>query len=185
MRIVAGEFRGRKLKTLPGLKVRPTADKVKEAVFSAVNPYVYDCLFLDVFGGCGNMALEALSRGAQRAVIIEKDRQAQEIISANIALCQAQEKCELVKKDCLIALKELGERRAKFNLIYVDPPYQGGLYEQVLALIAQGQLLDKEGLMMVESERDFSLKIDENIWQVVKEKYYGNTKVTTLAWKEN
>ena len=185
MRIVAGEFRGRKLKTMPGLKVRPTAEKVKEAVFSAISPLVYDCKFLDVFGGSGNVALEAISRGAKKAVIIEKDREAQNIIAENIALCQAQEKCELLKKDCLIALKELGERKEKFTLIYVDPPYKGGLYEKVLKLIAQEQLLAEEGLMMVESEREFSLDIDENIWQVVKEKYYGNTKVTTLAWQKN
>ena len=89
MRIIAGSCRGRKLKAVEGLKVRPTADKVKEAVFSAVNAYIYDCEFLDVFGGTGAMALEAVSRGAKEAVILEKDRDAQKKLSLIISRCAA------------------------------------------------------------------------------------------------
>ena len=87
------------------------ADKVKEAVFSAVNAYIYDCEFLDVFGGTGAMALEAVSRGAKEAVILEKDRDAQKTIIDNIALCGFAKKCVLLKGDSLQNLEKIGREK--------------------------------------------------------------------------
>ena len=150
---------GRKLKAVEGLKVRPTADKVKEAVFSSVNAYIYDCEFLDVFGGTGAMALEAVSRGAKEAVILEKDRDAQKTIIDNIALCGFAKKCVLLKGDSLQSLEKIGREKRQFDLIYVDPPYQAGLYQNVLENIAAGNLLKKEGLILTETPREMEVSL--------------------------
>lgn len=182
MRIIAGSCRGRKLKAVEGLKVRPTADKVKEAVFSAVNAYIYDCEFLDVFGGTGAMALEAVSRGAKEAVILEKDRDAQKTISDNIALCGFAKKCVLLKGDSLQSLEKLGREKRQFDLIYIDPPYQAGLYQNVLEKIAAGNLLKKEGLILTETPREMEVLLDKVPFQIIKEKYYGICKISTLSW---
>ena len=178
MRIIAGSCRGRKLKAVEGLKVRPTADKVKEAVFSSVNAYIYDCEFLDVFGGTGAMALEAVSRGAKEAVILEKDRDAQKTIIDNIALCGFAKKCVLLKGDSLQSLEKIGREKRQF----VDPPYQAGLYQNVLEKIAAGNLLKKEGLILTETPREMEVSLDKVPFQIIKEKYYGICKISTLSW---
>lgn len=185
MRIIAGEFRGRKLKAVDGMKVRPTADKVKEAVFSAINPYIYDSDFLDVFGGSGSIALEALSRGAKNAVILEKDRDAQKVIEENIKLCGVNERCLLLKADSRQSLYRLAEEKRNFDLIYIDPPYQAGLYDEVLKLIAEYRLLKAEGLILTESPRDLKIIYDNCPFRIVKEKYYGICKITTFVWDQD
>ena len=185
MRIIAGEFRGRKLKAVEGLKVRPTADKVKEAVFSALSPHLYDSEFLDVFGGSGSIALEALSRGAKSAVILEKDRDAQKVIEDNIKLCGVNERCLLLKGDSLQGLDRLARENRQFDLIYIDPPYQAGLYSAVLKMIAENHLIKKDGLILAESPREMTIVYDNCPFQIIKEKYYGICKITTLSRRED
>lgn len=185
MRIIAGDLRGRKLKAVPGVKVRPTADKVKEAVFSAIHMNIYDSEFLDVFGGTGSIALEALSRGAKNAVILEKDHEAQKVIADNIATCGLKDRCLLLKADSLQSLHRLGVEKRKFDLIYIDPPYQAGLYTEVLKMIAKYQLLKTEGLILVESPREMTILDEKSYFQIIKEKYYGICKISTLSWRED
>ena len=132
MRIIAGQNRGKKLKSVPGMKTRPTADRVKEAVFSSIDPVLYGSRFLDVFSGTGSIALEAVSRGAAEAVLLEKDGQALQVIQDNVAACEQQQRCTVLRGDSLALLDGLRKQGRQFDLIYVDPPYQSGLYELVL-----------------------------------------------------
>lgn len=182
MRIIAGQNRGRKLKAVPGMKTRPTADRVKEAVFSSIDSMLYGGSILDVFSGTGSIALEAVSRGAKCAVLIEQDPDALKVIAENIRLCGQEEACTVCKGDALRQLKQLAAQKQQFDVIYLDPPYQAGLYAHALQCIAEGQLLRQNGVILVESAKNTSHSVENSIFFIYKEKYYGDTKVTYFKY---
>ena len=183
MRIIAGENRGKKLKAVPGLKTRPTADRVKEAVFSSIDDRLYGSRFLDVFSGTGSIALEAVSRGAESAVLLEKDADALQVIQDNVTACRQQERCTIMRGDSLASLNTLSRQGKQFDLIYVDPPYQGGLYEEVLKNIAEKKLLAQDGLILLECAKNTSISMENSIFFIYKEKCYGDTIVLYVKQK--
>ena len=183
MRIIAGENRGKKLKAVPGMKTRPTADRVKEAVFSSIDDRLYGSRFLDVFSGTGSIALEAISRGAEEAVLLEKNADALNVIQENIAACRQQSRCTVMRGDSFASMSALARQGRQFDLIYVDPPYQGGLYEEVLKNIAEKQLLAQEGLILLECAKNTSISIENSIFFIYKEKCYGDTCVLYVKQK--
>ncbi len=185
MRIIAGQNRGRKLKSVPGMKTRPTADRVKEAVFSSIDGRLYECRFLDVFGGTGSISLEALSRGAAEAVVLEKDADALKVIQENIAACGQQTRCKVMRGDSVSSLDALGRQGKCFDVIYVDPPYQSGLYETVLQKIAAGKLLAPDGMILLECAKNASLSVENSIFFIYKEKSYGDTRIVYVKYKES
>lgn len=177
MRVIAGENRGHKLKSVPGLTTRPTADRVKEAVFSSIAPFLYGCRFLDVFGGTGSIALEAVSRGAAEAVVLEKDSQALQVIRDNVAACRQQQRVTVLAGDSIASLERLGRQGRQFDLVYVDPPYRAGLYETVLAQLADKQLLAQNGMILLECAKNTSLSVENGLFFIQKEKCYGDTRI--------
>ena len=170
MRIIAGENRGKKLKAVPGMKTRPTADRVKEAVFSSIDDRLYGSRFLDVFSGTGNIALEAVSRGAEAAVLLEKDADALKVIQDNVTACRQDERCTIMRGDSFASMNTLYRQGKQFDIIYVDPPYQGGLYEEVLKNIADKDLLAADGIILLESAKNTSLSMENSIFFIYKEK---------------
>lgn len=185
MRIIAGENRGRRLKSVPGMKTRPTADRVKEAVFSSIEGLLYGCRFLDVFGGTGSIALEAVSRGAAEAFVLEKDSDALRVIADNIAACGQEQRCRVLRGDSIASLDGLGRQKQQFDLIYIDPPYRSGLYETVLQQIATRKLLAPEGMILLECAKNTSLSVENSIFFIYKEKCYGDTRIVYLKYKEH
>lgn len=183
MRIIAGENRGKKLKAVPGIKTRPTADRVKEAVFSSIDDRLYGCRFLDVFGGTGSIALEAVSRGAEEAVLLEKDADALQVIQDNIAACRQEARCTVLRGDAFASMNTLHRQGKQFDIIYVDPPYQGGLYEEVLKNIAEKKLLAPDGIILAECAKNTSLSMENSIFFIYKEKCYGDTCVLYIKQK--
>lgn len=183
MRIIAGQNRGRKLKSVSGMKTRPTADRVKEAVFSSVDACLFGSSFLDVFSGTGSIALEAVSRGAAEAVLLEKDSDALQVIQDNINACGQQQRCHLMRGDSLASLDLLHRQGKQFDLIYVDPPYQSGLYETVLQQIADKQLLSTDGMILLECAKNASLSVENSIFFIYKEKNYGDTRIVYVKHK--
>lgn len=171
------------MKSVSGLKTRPTADRVKEAVFSSIDGRLYGSSFLDVFGGTGNIALEAVSRGAEEAVLIEKDKEALQVIQDNITACGQQDRCTLLRGDVMVALDGLGKQHKAFDLIYIDPPYQSGLYEAVLQQIAKKELLKKNGLLLLECAKNASISVENSIFFIYKEKCYGDTCILYVKQK--
>jgi len=150
MKIIAGEAKGRVIKSRKGMDTRPTLANVKEALFSMILPYINDCCFLDLFSGTGNIALEALSRGAKRAVMIEKDTEALRIIIENINNLGFENKCRAYKNDALRAVKILGKKREKFDVIFMDPPYKEELCRSVLKEIRKADISAEGGLIICE-----------------------------------
>jgi 16S rRNA (guanine966-N2)-methyltransferase len=119
MRVIAGEFRSRKLKTLPGLDVRPTPDRLREALFSILAPRIEGAVFLDAYAGSGSVGIEALSRGASRAIFVERSRAAVGVIRENLRALGVEDRAEVLQTR---ALAVLGRRQA--GLIFLDPPYR-------------------------------------------------------------
>lgn len=133
MRIIAGTTRGRRLQVLPGEDTRPTLERVKEGMFSAVQIFLPGAAVLDLFAGTGQLGLEALSRGAARCVFVENNRHAAELVALNIQNTGFAQQGRLVKSDAEAFLAGTGE---KFDLVLLDPPFDGGYYPHLLEKVA-------------------------------------------------
>ncbi|MCI1959104.1 MAG: 16S rRNA (guanine(966)-N(2))-methyltransferase RsmD [Clostridia bacterium] len=150
MRVIAGSVRGHKLKAPEGRETRPTAERIKESLFNIIAPDLYDCCFLDLFSGSGSIGIEALSRGAKRAVFVDSSLQAAQIIEENIEHTKMEEKSRLLKIDVFKALDLLAENGELFDIIFIDPPYKSGLYKDVLQKIVLSGLLADNGYIISE-----------------------------------
>ncbi len=177
MRIIAGQDKGRKLKSLDRRDVRPTSDRTKEALFNILGPDVVNVRFLDLYAGFGGIGIEALSRGAQEAVFIDQDRSNTEVIEENLELTDNLEVSRILVDDVLTALSRL---RGKFELIFMDPPYQReALYPKTLTKIAEYNLLHPTGIAIVEHHEQADIEWPPE-YNIIKERNYGNAALTLL-----
>lgn len=154
MRIIAGTARSLPLKSVDGIDTRPTTDRIKETLFNIIQDAIPGCLFLDLFAGSGSIALEAVSRGAKKAVLVEKNRKACNCIQSNIDFTGFGEQCDLIAMDFLDALS-LIDGRYVFDLVYIDPPYGKGMSKAALDCLRGSRLLDAEAVLIVEESIDF------------------------------
>ncbi len=157
MRVIAGTARSMPLKTIRGMDTRPTTDKIKETLFNILQTDVCGCRFLDLFSGSGAIAIEALSRGAAHAVLVEQNGKAAECIRENLIFTRTADRAEVYRCDVLTALRRL-EGQKPFDIIFMDPPYHHELEHQVLASLADSSLADEYTVIVVEAslETDFS-----------------------------
>lgn len=178
MRIITGTARGRKLRTLEGNDVRPTTDKVKEAMFSAVQFQIPGASVLDLFGGSGQLGLEALSRGAEKAVFVDKSKASINVITENIEATGFADKSRVVYMDSTDFLKT---DRNKYDLVFLDPPYNKGILEQILPLLENH--MNEGGRIICEHEQ--RLELPEKIGTLVlKKKYkYGKIEISQFAYE--
>jgi 16S rRNA (guanine966-N2)-methyltransferase len=135
MRIIAGEFRGRRLLTPKNARIRPTSDRVREAIFSIVSPHVPEASVLDLFAGTGALGLEALSRGAARAVFVDQNADAVRLIRSNVVLCAVQQRVRIIQGAVERVIRRLAAGANAFNMIFMDPPYGEGYLEKTLVLL--------------------------------------------------
>jgi 16S rRNA (guanine(966)-N(2))-methyltransferase RsmD len=180
MRVVAGSARGLRLDVPAGREVRPTADRVREALFSALGGRVPGARVLDLFGGSGALAVEALSRGAAHAVIVELQRRPAAAIAANLERTGLAERARIVRNDALRAIPALADERLVFDIVFLDPPYAGDLAARALAAVLDRGLLAADGIAVVERERRRPFAAPEGV-RVVAEKSYGDTALTYLS----
>lgn len=166
MRIVAGTAKNKRIKTRKGTDTRPTLEKVKESLFSIIAPYVDGAEILDLYSGTGNIALEALSRGARRAVMIEKDPKALKIIIENINLLEFADRCRAYKNDTIRAVEILGKKREKYDIIFMDPPYRDEVCEKVIKSILKSGILKEDGIIIC--EHHMAEKLPEEIQELKK-----------------
>ena len=153
MRIIAGEFKGRRLKAPKTSAIRPTIDRVKESVFSILKNEIANARFLDLCAGSGSIGLEAMSRGAASVTFVDRDSDAIQLIRFNLHLCGLDSKVhkiQLRKSSVQKAIRALGKKLESYDLIYFDPPYGSNIYEGCLRLISENQLLNRSGLICVE-----------------------------------
>lgn len=182
LRIISGNCRGKKLKSPKNNLIRPTSDKVKEAVFNILGSRVLDSKFLDLFAGTGNIGIEALSRGAKNAVFVDNNYNSLKIIRQNLELANLLNRSEIINNNCLTAVSKLKHKYEKFNIIYMDPPYNMKNICELLLKIADNKLLDREGVLLV--EHDKNKKLDEQINDLIKTKHkrYGDTYISYYTY---
>ena len=179
MRIITGTARGRNLRSLEGLHTRPTADKVKQAMFNIVQYDIEGRQVLDLFGGSGQLGLEAASRGAAAVTIVENDRKAQQIVSDNIRTCQLERVCRLVATDAIAFLGR--QKKESYDLIFLDPPYGGTLLNRALAEICRIDILRQGGIILCESAAEDQLEALSLPYQVTKTYRYGRICLTVVT----
>ncbi|MBS3898893.1 MAG: 16S rRNA (guanine(966)-N(2))-methyltransferase RsmD [Dethiobacter sp.] len=179
MRIIAGCARGRRLKTRKGLETRPTADRIKEALFNILAARVVDCSFLDVFAGSGGIGIEAISRGARSCVFVEKNFLCAKIIKENLSLTGLAERAVILTMDAEAALAYLCKKAVGFNLIFFDPPYYS--HELAQALQTAVPLLLPGGLVVVEHHSQDQCWYNADHWTKLREKTYGSTTLSFIV----
>lgn len=178
MRIIAGEFRGRPIKSIPTNDTRPTLDQVKEGMFNALGQFFEGGIVLDLYAGSGNLGLEALSRGCDRGYFFDQNIKAVRVINENIDSLKVSDRAKVTKLDAFKALDMLKAERLRFDLIFLDPPYHKERINELLKLIIDGNLLEEDGSIICETLKESELL--ENYQSLVKyrEYLYGMTKVT-------
>jgi 16S rRNA (guanine(966)-N(2))-methyltransferase RsmD len=183
MRVIAGKARHLALKTIPGDETRPTTDRIKETLFNMLQPEISGCDFLDLFSGSGGIAIEALSRGAAHAVLVERNPKACTCISENLAFTKLSESAKVLRMDVLQALRSM-EGRETFDLVFMDPPYNQELEKQVLQYLSQSNLIDADTLIVVEADlyTDFSY-VDGLGFDLLRSKEYKTNKHIFLTRK--
>ncbi|HKP13794.1 MAG TPA: 16S rRNA (guanine(966)-N(2))-methyltransferase RsmD [Blastocatellia bacterium] len=150
MRVIGGIYRSRRLRAVEGLGVRPTSDRLRETLFNVLGAGVRGGHFLDLCAGSGAVGIEALSRGARRAVFVEQSRRACAVIEANLRALDIADQAGLVCREARAALKQLAADNDAFDFIFFDPPYASGLYAAVLSDLGGGAVLGDAAVVVVE-----------------------------------
>ncbi|MFC3882696.1 16S rRNA (guanine(966)-N(2))-methyltransferase RsmD [Bacillus songklensis] len=184
MRVVSGNCKGRPLKAVPGMTTRPTTDKVKEAIFNMIGPYFTGGIGLDLFGGSGGLGIEALSRGFDKMIFVDRDGKAIQTIKANLAVCGFEDRAEVYRNDAERALKAVQKREMMFDLILLDPPYKAQKLKTLIEMIDGQRLLSKEGVIVAEHDNDVGLPDQIGRFSKVKFEVYGITAISIYQYSD-
>ncbi len=174
MRIIAGRARGKRLKTPKGMLTRPTQDRIKESLFNILENYGFSGTnVLDLFSGTGALGLESVSRGAEKAVLVE--HRTGKIILDNIIYCGFEAECVIIKKDVYQYLRTVKDSR--FDYIFADPPYEKGFVQPVADIVSEKQLLAQDGILIIEHTKKEPVSVPENL-MLFRVKEYGDTIIS-------
>jgi 16S rRNA (guanine(966)-N(2))-methyltransferase RsmD len=182
MRVISGSAKGRPLKAVPGMSTRPTTDKVKEALFSMIGPYFAGGQALDLFAGTGGLGIEALSRGMDKAIFVDIEKKSIEVIRENLQATGLTEKAEVYRNEASKALKALAKRKAKFDLIFLDPPYRLKIIEDLLALMEEGRLFAQGATVVIEHDAKDVYEGDTSKLTWIRRADYGDTAITLYRY---
>ena len=172
MRVISGTARGKKLISLEGLETRPTLDRVKESIFNILQFDIKEKKILDLFSGSGALAIEALSRGAKIAVLCDSSKKAIEIINKNLEATRLENNSIVINEDFLKVLTTLKEKNKKFDIIFLDPPYKSNFIEKSIEKIFEYNLLEKDGIIVCETDDENKIKNIKNI-DIYNTRKYG------------
>ena len=175
MRVITGTARGRRLKELEGMETRPTTDRVKEGLFSALQFEIEGRRVLDLFAGTGQLGIECLSRGAAAAVFVDRRPDAVKLIRENLKVTELADRARVVSGDSMEFLKGL---REKFDIIFLDPPYAAGLLEPAIVHIAKFDILSPHGIIMAEHPVERTMPALAAPYRLHKTYRYGKIAVT-------
>lgn len=175
MRIITGAYKGRKLETPRGDEIRPTTDKVKEAIFNLLMQDIYDAVCVDLFTGTGNLGLEALSRGAKRCYFCDNARDSLNLARTNIQKCGAADRAIVLAGDYSKCLSRIREQA---DIFFLDPPYRAGLYETCLERIDTLDLLSQEGIIIAEHGARDEMPQQAGRLRKVRDRKYGKIMIS-------
>ncbi len=175
MRVITGSARGMRLRTLEGSSVRPTSEKVKEAVFSMLQFDIEGRRVLDLFAGCGQMGIEALSRGAESVCFVDSSQDSIKVIKDNLSSTRLSERAEVEKRDFKMFLSTTAKQ---FDIAFLDPPYHEGYYDDALALLTP--LMSSYGIIVCEHPSDVSLPETVDDFRIAKQSRYGKICISVF-----
>jgi 16S rRNA (guanine966-N2)-methyltransferase len=181
MRIISGTSKGRKLVTPKNHSLRPTSDRVKESLFNMLRDEIEGKTVLDLFAGTGNLGIEALSRGAKKAIFVEKERQALRLIQKNLIQFGLEGRSEILPKDVNRAIGLLKQRGESFDLILMDPPYEKGLIQETLMKLNFHQIYHGDSILVIEHNRREPLPHLLEGWNLIRRRRIGDTVLSLLA----
>lgn len=173
-----------RLKTPKGLNTRPTADSVKESVFNILNAYIPGSKVLDLFSGTGALAIEALSRGAEVAYLVEENKNCCGIIRENLTHTKLLDKGVVYCSKVSSFIKEFGKKGIKFDIIFMDPPYSNNFIQETLQLLVQNDIISYEGIVVVEHHKKDVFCDNLGTLKKTRTKSYGDTQVTFFVKNE-
>lgn len=180
MRVIAGSAKGRKLKTLEGRDVRPTTDKVKEAIFSSIHFQLPNAIVLDLFAGSGQLGIEALSRGAKKVIYVDRSARSLAVTKQNLSDLQMSDLAQIYQTEADVFL---GQTALSFDIAILDPPYHLGFLEKILPLLSMK--MSNNGIVICEHESGLSLPEKINTLLQQKTKKYGAISVTTYLCRKD
>ncbi|HBR01629.1 MAG TPA: 16S rRNA (guanine(966)-N(2))-methyltransferase RsmD [Ruminiclostridium sp.] len=175
LRIIGGTARGIRIQTPDTIKTRPTLDRVKESVFNILMPYIGDTVVLDLFSGSGNLGIEALSRGAKYAVFVDESKICRRVIAENLKKTKFLEQSFILTMDVFRALKFLKEKGEKFDIIFMDPPYNMNFLSKTLQMIDDFGIINEDGIIACEHDEVEMSPEQVGGLSKVRTKAYGDT----------
>ena len=177
MRVIAGEKRHLLLKTLNDLSIRPTTDKIKETLFNMIQFDIAGKRFLDLFAGSGAIGIEALSRGAISATFVDNNEQAIKVIKENLEHTKLLDRASVIKGDAALALEGLSRKNEVYGIVFMDPPYDKGLYIPVFERLVKSNIIDKDTIIILETSlKDDAEGVEDLGYKIYKVKKYKSNK---------
>jgi len=183
LRVIGGTLKGRKLFSPKGMQLRPTSDRVKEAIFDILQDRFQGRNVLDLFAGTGALGIEALSRGARKAVFVEGRARSRMLLRRNIEACRLEEKAEVLPREVQGGIKILEKKGETFDIIFMDPPYGQGWVQKTLRALSQSAILAPQGLIVAEHSSGEDLP-SVPPWERIDRRKYGGTEVSFFRKKE-
>ncbi|MEG0453111.1 MAG: 16S rRNA (guanine(966)-N(2))-methyltransferase RsmD [Coprobacillus sp.] len=183
MRVIAGKFKSRQLKSVDSSLTRPTTDKNKENLFNMIGPYFQGGVCLDLFGGSGGLGIEAVSRGIEELYSVDKQYKAFLTIKENVKTLKIEENAHVYKMDYQKALEQFAKEKIKFDLVFLDPPYSMKINQNILLYMVENRMLNDDCLIVIEdlNEEVFEIK---SPFVLKKQQSYGITTLQIIKYKE-
>ena len=177
MKVISGKLKGRKIIGYDIDGTRPTMDRVKESIFGSIQGHLEDSVVLDLFAGSGNLGIEAISNGASICYFVDNNKKCIKTIQDNINQFNIEEQSIIIQNDYKYAIEKFVENQVKFDIIFVDPPYQYRLMNEILDIVKEYNILKDDGIIVLEYSFD---KLNEDIdgYRLLKYKKYGDTYVS-------
>lgn len=185
LRVIAGYAKGFKLKTFSDNKVRPTSDKVKEALFSILTERIVDADVIDVFAGTGSLGIEALSRGAKTVVFNDNCKDCITLVKQNLETTKFIEKAEIIFGNADETIKKLSRQGKKFDIIFLDPPYGKNLIKDTLFILSESDIMRKDCIVVAEHDKNDEMPIKIGKISFTKDKKYKDTVLSffEIEWE--
>lgn len=180
MRVIAGVHKGRNIRPVPNKLTRPTTDKVKEALFHMIGPYFEGGMCLDLFAGSGGLGIEALSRGVEQAIFVDKHPKAIATIHENLKTLKLEDQAEVYRTDALRALKAAGKRELKFDWVFLDPPYGKVSFESLFESLHSHHLVAKDATIVCEHTAEQTLPEQFGPFKQIKSETYSSIITISL-----
>ena len=182
LRIISGELKGKRLFSPKGIKIRPTAESIRESIFNILSSTILNSVVLDLFAGTGALGIEALSRGASFAVFMETDKDALSLIEKNVAACRLQGRIKIIRADIAKKKIALNNEFPSVNLVFMDPPYNKNLIKPALINLSASHFLQQNALIIIEHALTETLPEDVLEYKISDQRRYGKTLVSFLNY---